>query len=83
MKQELIERLAAYYRWTPEHAALVFNQSAIGHTLAEGNSNLMYQTADYLFSLLRNEIEADDDAMDNDDFERPEVQPEGQFVRSH
>jgi hypothetical protein len=49
--------------------------------LANENANLRFQTEDYIFECLKEEL-ANDDAID-DGFERPEEAPEGHFVRSH
>ncbi len=83
MKDELIKMLAEYLRISSEEAASRFNNSSINAALDNESSNLRYQPIEYVFNLLKQEIAEEDEDDYNDDFERPESMPEGNFVRSH
>ena len=81
MNELLIARLAAWLKIPEGEARRRFEATQVARTLAAGQSNLCYQTVDYVFACLREELEADDAVTD--DFERPEEMAEGLFVRSH
>jgi len=83
MKNELIKMLAEYLRISSEEAERRFNNSNINSTLDDESSNLRYQPIEYVFNLLKQEIAEEDEDDYDDDFERPESMPEGNFVRSH
>ena len=84
MDEKLIKMLASYLRTSQEEAKRRFVDSSICETLKRKDSNLQYQSIEYVFTLLKQEIaqEDEDDDYEND-FETPETMPEGLFVRSH
>ncbi len=75
--------LADYLRISHEEAESRFNRSNIKSTLDNETANLRYQPIEYVFTLLKQEIAEEDEDDFDDDFERPESMPEGNFVRSH
>lgn len=83
MKYELIKMLAEYLHISNEEAESRFNNSNINTILNDETANLRYQTIEYVFNLLKQEIAEEDEDDFEDDFERPESMPEGSFVRSH
>ena len=83
MDEELIKMLASYLRISQEEARRRFMASSICETLGRKDSNLQYQSTEYVFTLLKQEIAQEDEDDYDNDFERPETMPEGLFVRSH
>ena len=83
MDEELIKMLASYLRISQEEARRRFMASSICETLKRKDSNLQYQSIEYVFTLLKQEIAQEDEDDYDNDFERPETMPEGHFVRSH
>ena len=83
MDEELIKMLASYLRISQEEARRRFMASSICETLKRKDSNLQYQSTEYVFTLLKQEIAQEDEDDYDNDFERPETMPEGLFVRSH
>ena len=83
MDEELIKMLASYLHISQEEAKRRFLASSICETLERKNSNLQYQSIEYVFTLLKQEIAQEDEDDYDNDFERPETMPEGHFVRSH
>ena len=81
MKDQLISLLAEWLRLSPEEATVRFAATHTAHLLDDDLSNLRFQSVGYVFSCLKQELE-DEDQFD-EDFERPEEMPEGNFVRSH
>jgi len=81
LRNRLVARLAEWMKLPLEAAERTFNDTTTAKTLADESCNLRYQTEEYVFSCLKDELMADDSA--DDDFERPEEAPEGCFVRSH
>ncbi len=81
LRERLIGRLADYMKIPHSAAESAFLDTNTARALANENANLRYQTEDYIFECLKEEL-ANDDAID-DGFERPEEAPEGHFVRSH
>ena len=81
LQERLIGRLADYMKISHTAAESTFRDTDTARTLANSTANLRFQTEDYIFECLKEEL-ANDDAID-DGFERPEEAPEGQFVRSH
>ena len=83
MDEELIKMLASYLRISQEEAQRRFMASSICETLKRKDSNLQYQSIEYVFTLLKQEIAQEDEDDYDNDFERPETMPEGLFIRSH
>lgn len=83
MDEELIKMLASYLHISQEEARCRFMASSICETLKRKDSNLQYQSIEYVFTLLKQEIAQEDEDDYDNDFERPETMPEGHFVRSH
>ncbi len=81
MEEKLIQMLAEWQKIPIEEARRRFDGTMTARTLSDGKANLCFQTPDYIFSCLRQEIESED--LADNDFERPEEMPEGLFVRSH
>lgn len=81
LQDRLIARLAEWMKISITAAEQTFKDTTTAKSLADGTCNLRYQTDEYIFSCLKDELMADDSA--DDDFERPEEAPEGCFVRSH
>ncbi|MBP5500654.1 MAG: hypothetical protein J6Y05_08145 [Bacteroidales bacterium] len=83
MEKELIKMLASYLHISQEEAKCRFIDSSICATLERKDSNLHYQSIEYVFTLLKQEIAQEDEDDYDNDFERLETMPEGLFVRSH
>lgn len=81
LQDRLIARLAEWMKISITAAEQTFKDTTTSKSLADSACNLRYQTDEYVFSCLKDELMADDSA--DDDFERPEEAPEGCFVRSH
>ncbi len=81
LRNRLVARLAEWLKISPDAAERTFNDTTTAKSLADDSCNLRYQTEEYVFSCLKDELMADD--LSADDFERPEEAPEGLFVRSH
>lgn len=81
LQNRLVARLAEWMKLPLDAAERTFNDTTTAKSLADESCNLRYQTEEYVFSCLKDELLADD--LPDDDFERPEEAPEGCFVRSH
>ena len=81
LRDRLVARLAEWLKISREAAERTFNDTTTAKSLADDSCNLRYQTEEYVFSCLKDELAPDD--LPDDDFERPEEAPEGCFVRSH
>ena len=81
LRERLIARLAEWMKISITAAEQTFKDTTTAKSLADDSCNLRYQTEEYVFSCLKDELESDD--LSADDFERPEEAPEGCFVRSH
>lgn len=82
MKEQLVAMLADYLRISDSEAKTMLAHSNIGKELSNPESKIQYQDVHYVFDLLKGELNEEDQDPE-DDFERPEELPEGEFVRSH
>lgn len=61
MRTTLISMLADYRRISLEESERIFDATTVAHLLADADSKLRYQTPDYVFNLLKDEFDQDDE----------------------